>query len=90
MPPSDPPDVGEAAREVAEFPLDGWTFEAWFVQIGVACPRRQRVEVAKTGDHTFVVEPAGAADTYAVTLFGRGEGGDLSVTFRWTTPRECA
>ncbi len=54
--------------------------------VGVVCPRRQAVPVAKTGDHTYVVRPAGPADTYDVTLFGRGDG-DLFVTFRWTTPQ---
>jgi hypothetical protein len=33
------------------------------------------------------VRPAGPADTYDVTLFGRGDG-DLFVTFRWTTPSD--
>ena len=33
------------------------------------------------------MRPAGPADTYDVTLFGRGDG-DLFVTFRWTTPSD--
>lgn len=84
MQPSHPPNVGGARRVEVEFPLDGWTFEASFVPVGVECPRRHTVPVEKTGEHTFVVEPAGPADTYDVTLFGRGDG-DLFVTFRWTT-----
>jgi hypothetical protein len=32
-----------------------------------------------------VLRPAGFADTYDVTLMGRGNG-DLFTTFRWTTP----
>jgi len=84
MPPSDPPDVGETRRIEIEFPLVGWTFDASFVPVGVACPRRQTVPVAKSGEHSYVLEPAGPADTYDVTLFGRGDG-DLFVTFRWTT-----
>ena len=87
MPPSDPPDVGEARRVEIEFPLDGWTFEATFEPVGVKCPRRQTVPVEKTGEHTFALEPAGLADTYDVTLFGKGNG-DLFVTFRWTTPHD--
>ena len=87
MPPSDPPDVDDPARVEVEFPLDDWTFEASFVPVGVDCPRTQSVPVTKTGDHIYLVEPAGAADTYDVTLFGRGNG-DLFVTFRWTTPRD--
>ncbi len=84
MPPSDPPDVGETRRIEIEFPLVGWTFDASFVPVGVECPRRHTVPVEKTGEHTFVLEPAGLADTYDVTLFGKGTG-DLFVTFRWTT-----
>lgn len=94
-PPSDLPDVGRARRVEIEFPLDGWTFQATFVPVGVACPRRQSVPVAKTGDRTHILEPAGPADTYDVTLFGRGNGddfgrggGDLFVTFRWKTPHD--
>jgi len=36
-------------------------------------------------DEGFVLKPIGAADTYDVTLFGKGDG-DLEVTFRSTTP----
>ncbi len=86
-PESDHPDVGEASRVEIELPLDGWTFSASFVPIGVECPRWQSVPLAKTGDHTHVLEPAGFAGTYDVTLFGRGDG-DLFVTFRWTTPHD--
>jgi hypothetical protein len=34
-----------------------------------------------------MLRPAGHADTYDVTLFGRGDG-SLFVTFRWTTPSD--
>jgi hypothetical protein len=86
-PASEQPGVGEAGRVEIEFPLDGWTFSASFVPVGVECPRFQSVPLAKTGDHTHVLEPAGFAGTYDVTLFGRGDG-DLFVTFRWTTPHD--
>jgi len=86
-PAADPPDVGETSRVEIEFPLDGWTFSASFVPVGVACARWQSVPLAKTGDHTHVLEPAGFAGTYDVTLGGRGDG-DLFVTFRWTTPHD--
>lgn len=87
MPPVDPPDLGQAPRVDVEFPLNGWTFEAEFVPVGDACPRRHSVPVDRTGEGTYVVVPAGHADTYDVTLFGRGNG-DLFVTFRWTTPTD--
>lgn len=86
-PPLNPPDLGAAARIEVEFALPGWTFEAEFVPVGEQCPRRHTVAVAQTDDHTFTLEPAGPADTYDVTLFGRGDG-DLFVTFRWTTPSD--
>ena len=86
-PPQNPPDLGQAAQVEIEFPLDGWTFEAEFVPAGNSCPRRQSVPVEQTGAGTYVATPAGVADTYDVTLFGRGDG-DLFVTFRWTTPSD--
>lgn len=87
-PPADPPDVGTARAVEIEFPLKGWTFDAEFVPVGDdTCPRRHSVPVEKTGERTYLVEPAGRADTYDVTLFGRGNG-DLFVTFRWTTPHD--
>ncbi|MFN2418645.1 MAG: hypothetical protein ABR593_06925 [Candidatus Limnocylindria bacterium] len=86
-PPVNPPDLGAAPRIEVEFALRGWDFEAQFVPVGEVCPRRQTVELEQTGDHTYVLEPAGHADTYDVTLFGRGDG-DLFVTFRWTTQND--
>ena len=88
-PPANPPDLGAAPRIEIGFPLDGWTFEAEFTPVGQACPRRQMVPADQTGPQTHALEPAGRADTYDVTLSGRGRGdrgGDLFVTFRWTTP----
>jgi hypothetical protein len=38
--PSHPPGVAEASHVEVAFPLDGWTFEASFVPVGVVCPRR--------------------------------------------------
>lgn len=83
-PPANPPDVGDAAEVEVSFPLDGWTFDAEFTPAGVPCPRRHSVATEQLSGVTHLVRPAGPADTYDVTLFGRG-GGDLFVTFRWTT-----
>lgn len=88
MSPRDPLDVGGTGSVAVEFPLDGWTFSASFRTVGRDCPRIQRVTVEQTGAHTHVLEPAGRAGTYDVTLFGRGNGGDLFVSFRWTTPHD--
>jgi hypothetical protein len=85
--PRDPPDVGTAPWVEVEFPLDGWSFEASFEEVGPACPRRQQVALTQIDDHRYLLEPAGPAATYDVTLFGRGNG-DLFVSFRWTTPRD--
>lgn len=84
-PPPDPPDVGDPEQVVVEFPLSGWSFIATFSPAGERCGRVQPVPLRATVDGEFVLRPAGFADTYDVTLFGRGDG-DLFTTFRWTTP----
>ncbi|MDQ4124055.1 MAG: hypothetical protein M3134_00450 [Actinomycetota bacterium] len=85
-PPADPPDVGSPDEVFVEFPLRDWTFSASFVPAGAECGREQRVDL-KESDGGFVLEPAGHAGAYDVTLFGKGDG-DLFVTFRWTTTRD--
>lgn len=84
-PPETPPDVGATDQVTISFPLDDWTFEAGFARAGVDCARQQSVALERSDDGSFVVEPAGRAGTYDVTLTGQGEHGDLFVTFRWTT-----
>lgn len=84
-PPADPPDVGDPEQVIVEFPLQGWSFTASFRATGDECAREQAMPLDPTGDGAFVLRPAGHADTYDVTLFGRGDG-DLFVTFTWTTP----
>ena len=82
-PPPEPPDVGSPDEVFVEFPLDGWSFDAYFTPAGEKCGRIQQAPVEDTGEG-LVLRPAGYAGTYDVTLFGRGNG-SLSVTFRWTT-----
>ena len=84
-PPRHPPDVGQPEQVTVEFPLPGWSFEASFTPADEKCGRVQQVPLEPTSEGTFVLRPAGYADTYDVTLFGRGNG-DLFTTFRWTTP----
>lgn len=84
MPPEDPPDVGRTDQVAVRFPLDGWTFEADFVPVDQSCPRHHSLPLRRDDDGSWVLEPAGKAGTYDVTLSGRGDG-DLFVTFRWTT-----
>lgn len=86
-PPAEPPNVGSPAQVVVGFPLPGWSFTASFTPAGDECGRVQEVPLDATGEGEFVLRPAGHAGPYDVTLFGRG-GGDLFVTFRWTTPRD--
>jgi hypothetical protein len=88
-PPDPPIDVGDVDEVTFEFPLDDWTFTAIFAEVGPACPRQMSVTVDKGDAQTYALVPAGYAGVYDVTLFGRGNG-DLSVSFRWTTPRDGA
>ena len=85
-PPAPPPDVGDPEEVYVEFPLPEWSFIATFVPADEKCVRAQRVQLDASGEGSFVLKPVGQADTYDVTLFGKGDG-DLVVTFRWTTPR---
>ncbi len=86
-PPGNLVDVGSPEEVFVEFPLPGWSFTAYFTPAGERCGRTQEVELEETGDGRIVLSLAGYAGSYDVDLFGRG-GGDLSVTFRWTTPAD--
>jgi hypothetical protein len=88
-PPADPPDVGDPEEVVIDFPLAEWSFTAYFRPAANECGRIQEVPLEAAGDGRFVLRPVGYAGAYDVTLFGRG-GGDLSTTFRWTTPIDGA
>lgn len=87
VPPDDPPDIGSPDGVRIAFPLEGWTFDASFRPATERCGREFHTTATPNGDGTFVLRPAGFAGTYDVTLFGVG-GGDLFVTFRWTTPSD--
>jgi hypothetical protein len=86
FPPAHPPDVGSPDEVVVQFPLEGWSFTGGFRPAGEECGRWQQaaLQPARTGE--FLLHPVGYSGTYDVELFGRGEGGDLFVMFRWTTP----
>ena len=81
------PDVGSPDEVIVEFPLEGWSFMASFQPSGERCGRYQDVRLQSSGDGRFVLHPVGHADSYDVTLYGRGEG-SLAVSFRWTTPSD--
>jgi hypothetical protein len=83
------PDVGTPPLVTVEYPLEGWTFTAFFTKSGDDCGRVQSIPLAPNGDGTFTLEPIGFADRYNVALFGEDQrGGSLSVGFRWTTPTD--
>lgn len=84
-PPDPPPSVGSPEQVLVDFPLEGWSFVAIFQPVGEKCGRMQTIELERNAQGSFVLQPAGYASTYDVTLFGRGNG-DLATTFRWTTP----
>lgn len=84
-PPAEPPDVGNPDEVSVEYTLPGWSFTAFFTPAGDECGRQLEVPLTPAGNGQFLLQPAGYADTYDVTLFGKGDG-DLFVTFRWTTP----
>lgn len=88
-PPAEPPDVGNPEEVIIEFPLKRWSFTAYFRPGANECGRIQEAPLEAVGGRRFVLRPAGHADAYEVTLFGRG-GGSLSTTFRWTTPVDGA
>ncbi len=78
--------VGNRDEVPFSFPLKGWSFDAFFKPSdGGDCARTITVPVEKTGDHTFLVPPAGSPGSYDVDVFGRGPGGDVITTFAWTT-----
>jgi hypothetical protein len=84
-PPDVLPDLGAAVEIVVEFPATGWEFMATVQPVGEGCGRRQSEPLEPIGDTTHRLVPIGLADEYAVTLFGRGSGGDVFVSFRWET-----
>lgn len=86
-PPPQPAHVGSPDEVLVEFPLEDWSFDAFFTPAGERCGRVQQVPVEEAGDGGLVLQPPGYAGAYDVTLFGRGDG-DLAVTFRWTTPED--
>lgn len=88
IPPRDPPDVGNPPRVVVEFPLENWTFKALFDTAGPQCARPFPAKLDEIEPGRFVLDPAGYAGEYDVTLSGRGPDGDVAVTFRWTTPSD--
>lgn len=84
-----PPAVLELIEDdhalLVEFPVDGWEFEARSQAAGDPCSRSQSVALVRIHPTVFRLDPFGLAGDHDITLFGRGPGGDLFVSFRWTT-----
>lgn len=87
-PPEVLPDIGSPENILVEFPTSGWEFTATVQPVGEECGRRQSERLEPIGDTTHRLVPIGFADDYEVTLFGRGPGGDVFVSFRWKTPTD--
>jgi hypothetical protein len=83
--PEDPEDMGSPDAVRFSFPLENWDFEATFTEAGDRCGRSITMPATPSSPRTFQLAPAGPAGDWKVSLFGRGEGGDVIVTFRWTT-----
>lgn len=91
-PPDDPVDVGSPEAVVVDFPNDGWSFNADFVETGTECGRHRSATVrpdAAGGGSRATIDPVGPAGTYDVQLSGRGPKGDMAASFRWTTPTDA-
>jgi hypothetical protein len=85
-PPVNPADIGDPDEIIVEFPEEGWEFIATVTPVGEECGRSQTEPLEPVGATAHRLVPIGLAGVYDVTLFGRGPGGDLFVSFRWTTP----
>lgn len=88
MPPQDPPHIGDPAEILVVFSAPGWEFSAMVNPVGEECGRHQTEPLEIVDATTHRLMPIGFADEYEVTLFGRGPGGDLFVSFRWSTPTD--
>lgn len=84
-PPQILPEVGSPDEILVEFPVPGWEFLATVQPVGEECGREQTEPLERVSDTVHRLVPIGLADDYEVTLFGRGPGGDVFVSFRWDT-----
>jgi hypothetical protein len=86
MPPENPHSVGRAEAVAVRFSEPRWTLTAGFSAPDEDCTREFEVPLTPTDDGEWMLQPAGPAGTYDVTLRARGEPGDAVATFTWTTP----
>lgn len=81
------PSVGSAGQVDFWFGMPGWRFEASrYDEDGHELATGAELRVERTSPQTFRVQPGGEPGTYRVDLFGRGEQGDVAVSFLWTIP----
>lgn len=86
MPPDTPPSVGRPAAVAVRFSEPRWTLTAGFSAPDEDCTREFAVPLTPTDNGDWMLQPAGPAGTYDVTLRANGEPGDAVATFTWTTP----
>ena len=86
-PPDPLPSAGRPAAVPVRFSEPGWTLTA-SAHLGEDddCARTYDLPVTGTGDGDWVLQPAGPAGTYDVTLSARGTRGDAYAAFAWTMP----
>ncbi len=93
-PPLPLPDIGTARELMIDFPAEGWEFRATVTPAETECGRHQTEVLQPVGGTAHMLSPIGPAGTYDVDVFGRGvaggTGGDVIVSFRWTTPIDGA
>jgi hypothetical protein len=87
MPPDNPAGVGSPSQVRVRFSEPGWALTAEFEpRSGGQCARSFSVPLTQVADGEWVLDPAGPAGTYHVTLGANGNPyGDAVATFRWTT-----
>ncbi|NNF65107.1 MAG: hypothetical protein HKN07_12740 [Acidimicrobiia bacterium] len=84
-PPDEPRDIGVGDELIIEFPAEGWTFQATARTGPGDCGRRQTEDLAPIDSTRHRLTPIGPAGQHIIEVFGHGPGGDVIVTFVWTT-----
>lgn len=84
-PPADLDQVTMDEPLYVEFPVEGWEFSASIRPIDSTCGASQTEKLDKMSATVFRLPPLGIAGDKAVTVSGRGPGGDVFVTFQWRT-----
>lgn len=84
-PPDDLEAMGPDDELFVDFPVEGWTFQATVRPVGDECGRRQTETLETSGATRHRLPAIGFAGDHVVDLFGSGPGGDVIVSFLWST-----